>query len=183
MKNLIKSLTFFVLMWLILAVPNRVLASEESGSAAVLAVHQIQSDVRAERLASFLNSHKSVLAEDAGHFVSEADRLNLDWKLVAAIAGVESTFGKFVPAYSYNAWGWGIFTGKSDGVHFADWKDGITKVSEGLRYNYLDKGATTIEAIGHVYAASPAWSWKVNFFLEKIENYTPSKPQLLEVEI
>lgn len=140
-------------------------------------------DPRITKLQNYLEMHASPLADEAGHFVTEADRLGLDWKLVAAIAGVESTFGKHVPRNSYNGWGWGIFTGASDGIHFASWKDGITTVSEGLKYKYIDKGATSVEQIGRIYAASPAWSYKVRFFLEKIEDYAPTRVEHLAVTI
>jgi len=130
-------------------------------------------DARINKLESFLRTYNSPLAGDAAHFVKEADRLGLDWRLVVAICGVESTFGKHIPANSYNGWGWGVFTGTNDGVHFANWKDGITQVSEGLKYRYVDKGATTVEKMGRIYAASPTWSMKVKFFIEKIDAFTP----------
>lgn len=128
-------------------------------------------DSRITKLEAFLTAYNSPLAADAGHFVKEADRLGLDWRLVAAICGVESTFGKHIPANSYNGWGWGVFTGTNDGVHFSSWKDGITQVSEGLKYRYIDKGATSIDAMGKIYAASPTWSMKVKFFIEKIDAF------------
>ncbi|MEK7074038.1 MAG: hypothetical protein AAB960_01775 [Patescibacteria group bacterium] len=140
-------------------------------------------DERVVRLKIYLETHNSPLADSAGHFVSEADRLGLDWKLVAAIAGVESTFGKHIPANSYNGWGWGVFTGMSDGIHFVSWNDGITKVSEGLRYRYVDKGAGSVEQIGRIYAASPVWSAKVQFFLQKIEKFEPNRVDHLAVTI
>ncbi len=140
-------------------------------------------DDRVTKLKAYLETHNSPLADSAGHFVAEADRLNMDWKLVAAIAGVESTFGKHIPANSYNGWGWAIFTGQKDGKHFADWNDGITTVSEGLRFNYMDKGLTTLDQIGRRYAASPTWSTKVRFFLQKIEDFDPTGIDHLAVTI
>ena len=140
-------------------------------------------DARARRLKAFLQTYDSPMTSDAEHFVAEADRLSLDWKLVAAIAGVESTFGRHVPRNSYNGWGWGIFTGASDGIHFASWADGITTVSEGLKNNYVAKGATSIEQIGRIYAASPTWSAKVRFFMQKLDEFEPSGAAHLEVTI
>jgi len=140
-------------------------------------------DARVSKLKAYLESHGSPLASEAEHFIAEADRLGLDWKLVAAISGVESTFGKHIPQNSYNCWGWGIFTGASDGIHFASWKDGITTVSEGLKHNYVDKGASSVEQIGRIYAASPTWSTKVRFFLQRIEEYSPSGIDHLAVTI
>lgn len=140
-------------------------------------------DARVTKLKAFLIAHNSPLASDAGHFVSEADRLGLDWKLVVSICGVESTFGKHIPANSYNGWGWGVFTGTNDGIHFSSWKDGITQVSEGLRYRYVDRGATSLESMGRIYAASPTWSAKVQFFMTKIDEFTPSGVDHLAVTI
>ena len=71
----------------------------------------------------------------------------------------------------------------SDGIHFVSWNDGITKVSEGLRYRYVDKGAGSVEQIGRIYAASPVWSAKVQFFLQKIEKFEPNRVDHLAVTI
>src|SRR5215204_5196260 len=54
-------------------------------------------DTRAEVLSKFLEARNSPLAPYAKSFVEEADRNNLDWKLVAAISGNESQFGELIP--------------------------------------------------------------------------------------
>lgn len=163
--------------------PVAALSAPEAGMSASPVIAKAQTDGRVTKLKAYLEMQNSPLANSAEHFVAEADRLGLDWKLVAAIAGVESTFGKYVPRNSYNGWGWGIFTGASDGIHFASWNNGITTVSEGLKYHYIDKGATTIEQIGRKYAASPTWSAKVRFFLSKIETFEPVGIEHLAVTI
>jgi len=170
------------LMVAVLRHPHAV-GAVEAQATATLAVHAPVEDRRVDRLAAYLASQHSPLAKDAAHFVAEADRFNLDWRLVAAISGVESTFGKHIPRGSFNAWGWGVFTGAQDGVHFKDWKEGITRVSEGLRTNYVDRGTQTIEQIGRIYAASPAWPWKVRFFLTQIEEFVPNSPALLAISM
>lgn len=180
-----KALIFIVLtlMALFTAPVARAQTASVAVSAAQLVANAAAADARVERLKAFLNFHRSPVADHAGQFVAEADRLGLDWRLVAAILGVESTFGRHIPEGSYNGWGWGVFTGASDGVHFAGWKDGITKVSEGLRYNYIDRGAVSVEQIGRIYAASPRWAGNVRFFMEKIEGFTPNQPELLDITI
>lgn len=164
-----------------------VFAVSESGKAATLAFHQAAdttSDTRAKQLRMFLESHDSPLATEAETFVAEADKYNLDWKLVAAIAGVESTFGKHIPTGSYNGWGWGVFTGTTDGVHFKDWADGITQVSEGLRKNYIDRGANNIYDIGWMYAANGnSWGSHVRYFVDKLETFAPTEVRELPVSI
>jgi len=138
-------------------------------------------DVRVMKLQKYLESVGSTMAGDAEHFVSEADRLGLDWKLVAAIAGNESYFGKLIPYNSYNAWGWAVWTGTNYGANFENWKDGITTVSEGLKENYVDDGLTTVEQIGERYAADPQWSQKVNHFLADIDAYETDEVELFDL--
>lgn len=173
-----------VTVWLLsLATPAYAIESTEAGTSAKPSFTLVEADSRVAQLKSYLASLNSPMEGSAGHFISEADRLNLDWKLVAAIAGVESTFGQHIPTNSYNGWGWGVFTGTNDGVHFSSWNDGITQVSEGLRKNYVDRGAVTLEQMGRRYAASPIWSAKVRHFLTKIESFTPKHSSQLAVTI
>jgi hypothetical protein len=164
---------------------GRVFAESEAGSAGTLAMRQVDvSDTRAQKLRAYLASYNSPLAADADTFIEEADKNGLDWKLVAAIAGVESTFGKEIPTGSYNAWGWGVFTGAQDGVHFTDWTDGITKVSEGLKTNYVDRGAKTVYDIGWMYAANgDSWSSHVRYFINQLEAFKPVDVSQLPVSI
>lgn len=184
MKQTVLSVLFIAVLALGSAGIHRAFAFEyEAGSAAKLAFHIPVVDARLTQLTAYLQSMDSPLTPYADWFISEADRNSLDWKLVAAIAGVESTFGKQIPYGSYNGWGWGIPTGAQSGIVFADWKDGITEVSEGLRKNYLDRGATSIEQIGRIYAASPAWPWKVQYFLSQIDSYQPNHPELIKVNL
>ncbi|MFA5933274.1 MAG: hypothetical protein WCV81_03370 [Microgenomates group bacterium] len=127
-------------------------------------------DQRVEILEAYLNKYKSPLAPEAVNFVGAADKYNIDWKFVAAIAGNESTFGKHTPGYqSYNAWGWGVYG--TQAIYFKSWKDGIYTVSEGLRKNYYNKGLTNTTSIAKVYAASPLWAAHVTFFLNDMEKF------------
>lgn len=173
-----------ILSLLLLSLPlTRVQAVEKVADAtARLAGETVQpqKDTRVLQLRSYLASNKSPLTDSAAHFVEEADRNGLDWKLVASIAGLESTFGKHVPAGSHNAWGWGIPTGASKGIGFASWEQGITTVSEGLRKNYINRGADTVEKMGRIYAASPTWAARVKLFMAKIDEYKPIDPEHIE---
>lgn len=174
-------------IYVLASMATPVFAAPEAGKAATLAFHQITdltSDTRVPRLRAFLASYNSPLEADAETFVREADAYNLDWRLVAAIAGVESTFGKHIPPGSYNGWGWGVFTGTQDGVHFKDWAEGIAIVSKGLRENYINRGADTIYEMGWIYAANgDSWSSHVRYFIEKLEAFTPKEVAQLPVSI
>lgn len=157
------------------AFPQKVeAAATMAGSSAVLAQNiqlsqEEEVDRRAETLRAYLESYDSPLAEYADVFVEEADKNDLDWRLVAAIAGVESYYGQMIPPNSYNGWGFGVY---GDNVlRFNSWEDGIATVSEALRENYMDKwGATNIAEIGDIYAADPHWANKVTHFIEDINN-------------
>ena len=162
---------------------GQVFATPIADAAASLVVTDAAAHWRVAKLEEFLASFNSPLTNKASHFVSEADRLSLDWRLVAAIAGVESTFGKHVPGGSYNGWGWGIPTGARSGIGFESWEHGITTVSEGLKKRYVDRGAITVEQIGRIYAASPRWAGNVHFFIRQIDKFSPRGTDLLAVTI
>lgn len=125
-------------------------------------------DSRAEILRDYLAQKNSPLQYQAQDFVDAADKYNLDWRLVASISGVESTFGKFIPG-GFNAWGWGVYGDQALG--FQSWRDGIFTVSEGLRKGYFDKGLTDPYSINRIYAASPTWGSKVTYFLTDLEKF------------
>jgi hypothetical protein len=124
-------------------------------------------DERVEKLQAYFAKHKSPLQPYARDFVYYADTYGLDWKLVAAISGVESTFGKHIPANSYNAYGW------ANGAHkFTSWPDSIEHVSRVLRTKYYDRGVDTIPEIARVYAPpSKTWGGNVQFFMTKIDEF------------
>lgn len=177
-----------ILFAAIICTPNGVYAAEkEAGATASLSAMtfgEVTSlNDRVTHLEGYLQSVGSPMIGTAKAFVSEADRLGIDWKLVAAIAGTESYFGKHIPQNSYNAWGWAIFTGMSDGKHFDGWEDGVRTVSEGLRENYVNQGLNTVESIGPKYAADPNWAYKVNHFMDEIENFKPIKTNQLAMSI
>jgi len=154
-----------------------------AGHSASLAIYaQIQDD-RIQKLQSYLASFNSPLESQADHIIAEADRFSLDWKLVPAIAGLESTYGKRLHGGTYNAWGWGIPSPQARGIAFSDWKNGITTVSEGLKTNYIDRGAQTVEQIGRRYASSPTWAPRVRHIMAEIDSYSPRKPSQLAMNI
>lgn len=164
---------FIILITLaVLATKEVSAAPKVSGASATLSGYATvkKADNRVKILEAYLTKYNSPLAAYADVFVAEADKNNLDWKFVAAISGVESTFGKRIPYNSYNAWGWGVY---GDNVlRFESWEDGIATISHGLRTKYMDKwGAEDIYSIGRIYAASPTWAQKVTYFSNKIEKF------------
>lgn len=159
---------FFLILILLLFVN---ITLPEKGVAEQSVSYQVSAskfDSRAEILRDYLAEKNSPLQYQAQDFVDAADKYNLDWRLVASIAGVESTFGRFIPG-GFNAWGWGVYGDQALG--FSSWRDGIFTVSEGLRKGYFDKGLTDPYLINRAYAASPVWGYKVNYFLTDLEKF------------
>lgn len=143
-----------------------------SGSSATLKSPFVEQEVdhRAKILKEFLEQYNSPLAPHANTFIESADKHNLDWRLVASIAGLESTFGKHRPIGSHNGWGWGYNNGTV--LHFESWDAAIEEISRGLRENYLfDREESDPYVIGPKYAASPTWAQRVTYFMNQIETY------------
>ncbi len=131
-------------------------------------------DPRAEILHDYLAQYNSPLTDHAADFVEAADTYGVDWKLVPAIAGVESTFGKDIPG-GYNGWGWGVYGNQA--IYFNSWRDGIFTVTAGLKDNYISKGITDPYSINRTYAASPAWGAHVSYFLADINKFAQNYPK------
>lgn len=148
-----------------------------AGSSAKILISRasVNADYRVLVLRDFLNKYNSPLTDSADEFVFYADKYDLDYRLVAAISGIESTFGRQIPYNTYNAWGWGIYG--TNMYYFDSWEDGIQTISEGLRTKYIDKwGAQNIYQIGKFYAASPTWAQRVVFFMNKIGDFGVKNP-------
>ncbi len=127
-----------------------------------------QLDKEAQILADYLERRNSPLQYHAQDFVDAAREYDLDWKMLPAIAGVESTFGKFIPG-GYNAWGWGVYG--TNAIYFTSWREAIFTISEGLREGYLNKGLNDPYSINRVYAASPVWGRRVSYFMKDLDRF------------
>ncbi|HTK03191.1 MAG TPA: hypothetical protein VL401_00245 [Alphaproteobacteria bacterium] len=139
-----------------------------AGESAKLKVNseETEFDFRVSNLKNFLEKHNSPLVEYADEFVNSADTYGIDYRLVPAISGVESTFGKHIPYKSYNAYGW------ANGEYkFTSWENSIDHVSKTLKLKYIDRGAPSIAKIARRYAPpSTTWGRNVGFFMTKIDS-------------
>ena len=130
-------------------------------------------DPRAVVLRDYFEKYNSPLQDYSQDFVEAADAYGVDWKLVPAISGVESTFGKATPGNyyypSYNGWGWGVYG--TQAIYFKSWKDGIYTVTAGIGQNYASKGITSPYVMNATYASSPAWGGHVEYFLEDLTQF------------
>ncbi len=126
------------------------------------------SDARVAMLRAYLEKQDSPLAPYAETFVSQADLYNLDWRLVAAIAGRESSFAKQEPCI--NAWGYGIFSTQT--MCFSSYDEGIRIISKDLREKFINRwGAENVWQIGKLYASSPTWASGVIYFMNDMQNF------------
>jgi hypothetical protein len=169
-KILFASLVGFILLGL-LAKTQRAIAAgaQEAGASAKAASSAVDekkiSDRRSVKLKAFLTAKASPLADHTKDFVFFADQFNIDWRLLPAITGIESGFGKVIPVGSYNAYGWG--NGK---IYFSSWEESIEVVSRALSEKYYQKGLDTPEKIGPVYAPpSPDWAGKIRVVMNQID--------------
>lgn len=150
---------------------NRVAAQTRDTKGEVLGY---VSDWRIKRLEEFLTKNNSPLAVVAPVFVVAADIYRFDWRLLPAITGKESSYGKKVPwdnqngQHSYNPFGWGVYGDKI--VSFGSWEDGILKVAAGLRREYFDKELLTTELVMRKFTprSDGSWARDVETIMEKI---------------
>lgn len=165
MKKLIFAITIF---FLLIATAGSVSADiDVAGASAQIKTSDISgsADYRVITLENYLESHNSPLTPYSVYFIETADKYGLDWRLVPAITGVESTFGKRIPHNSYNAYGWA-----NGSYSFDSWDESIDVVSKTLKEKYIDRGATTINEISRIYAPpSSTWAGNVKFFMKKID--------------
>ena len=164
--NKLQKITFiiFMLAYVFTAEVSADVTVAES-SAQLVSRAKAESDYREEILRNYLEGHNSPLSGYSDVFISLADKYRLDWRLVPAITGVESTFGKRIPVDSYNAYGWA-----NGSYSFESWDESIEVVSKALRDNYIDRGAVSINDIARIYAPpSETWARNVKFFMNKID--------------
>lgn len=170
----LKITSIFLLLFVFLLATTEVYAQQkQAGTSAAfvnIEITDIKYDDRTKILRKYLEQYNSPLAKHADTFIKEADKYNIDWRLITAISGVESTFAHFLPFNSYNAWGWGIY---GDNIYyFKSYDDGIQTISKGIRQDYMNKwGAKDVYQIGRIYAASPTWASRVDYFMEKIDEF------------
>ena len=148
--------------------PTNMFAATNAASSAALTPINIGAkeapDSRVKALTNVFNKYKSPLAPYAKDYVRAADKHGVDWRLLPAISGLESSFGKHLMPESHNAYGWG-----GGHIYFKDWEEGIDHINSKLRANYMDKWkAKDVWEIGPIYAESPTWAVRVDKFMREI---------------
>lgn len=129
-------------------------------------------DARPLIVAEFFKQRKSPLATLADEFVQVADRYNLDYRLMPAIAMHESQGGKIIPNGSFNPFGYGVYGGKV--MRFDSFEAAIERVGRGLRTDYLNQGLQTPYEIMTKYTPPSlekggAWATGVSAFMDQLQ--------------
>jgi hypothetical protein len=98
--------------------------------------------------------------------IKTAEKYHLDWTLMAAIAGTESSFAKRMPADCINPYGWGIYGDNK--LCFASLEESIEAVASGLAKKY---NISSLESIARTYntVSTDSWISHTKFFINKIK--------------
>lgn len=94
---------------------------------------QITDEVREVAVAQYFARHNAPLESGAQRLISAAKENGLDWRLLPAIATIESGGGRHIPEASYNPYGWGCSTADAC-HHFSSWDRATEEVAAGLGY-------------------------------------------------
>lgn len=167
MKNIIKTI---FLAFIFLSLTSKIYADKIAGNSATIAYNVILSekgkDIFLKKLAikNIFEKYDAPLSESTDSFIKTCVAYNLDCYLLPSISGLESTFGKFIFPNSYNPFGWG-----GGYIMFQSWNEGIEEVGKGLRDNYIDKGAASIDKIASIYSESPTWAPRIRYFMNEFK--------------
>ena len=126
---------------------------------------------RINALKGFFADAKSPLKANAETFVDIADKYNLDYKLLPAIACMESSCAKKLIEGSFNPFGWGIYG--RNAIYFKNYDEAIETVAKGIREKYVEKGFNTPEKIAPIYTPPNYVNWRngVTYFMNKIDSF------------
>lgn len=139
------------------------------GLAAVVVAETIESkyrdDPRLARLTYFLEANKSPVSDLAVDFIAAADRHGLDWRLLPAIAMVESGAG--VAHARNNIFGW-----NSAKTGFKSVREGIYVVAGRLAKSriYREKD---LDGVLRTYNRNSGYSGRVKKFMLKVSATEP----------
>lgn len=120
---------------------------------------------KADAIDTFLTKRGSVLAGYGAKFVEEAEKNDIDWRLLVSIAGRETTFGRNMcknPKAPNNPFGWG-----SCKIGFKSIDESIEKVSASLGGNS--------ESTAHHYSGKTTYQ-----ILRKYNSVIPNYPKEVE---
>ena len=133
-----------------------------------LKINIVAEDARLVAVKSFFKKYNSDLLPYAKEVILAADKYDLDFRLVPAIAMQESNLCKKAPEGSYNCWGFGIYAKKV--TKFDNYKEAIDTVTKTLAVQYKANGLETPEQIMTRYTpgSNGSWAHGVNQFMNQL---------------
>ena len=110
-----------------------------------------EKDNRAEKLKKYLESKNSPYSDKAQFFVKTADKYQIEYTVLPAISGIESSFGLHLVGNSHNPFGWG-----GGYIYYDSWEDCIESVAKGIATHYP---SDIPEEIGPIYTPPNYINW------------------------
>jgi len=128
----------------------------------------VSQDARLVAVKDFFKKYHSDLLPYADEVINSADKYDLDFRLVPAIAMQESGGCKNAPKDSYNCWGFGIYAKRI--TKFDNYYQAIDTVTKTLAKQYKAKGLETPEQIMTKYTpgSNGSWAQSVNHFMNQL---------------
>lgn len=121
-----------------------------------------------DKLDRYLSGKQSPIRERGAVFVERGQKWDVDPRLIVAISGAESSFGRKICG-DFNAWNWFwcYAVGTCEGhpcqnSPFDSWDKGIYTVTKFMRRSYLNKGYTSIPLIRQKYCIENCEHWERN---------------------
>lgn len=120
------------------------------------------SDPRLSRLKAFLQAHRSPLYAQAHHFLGAADLYGLDWRLLPAIAVLETGAGRTARNNNFFGWASGerLFPSAPYAIHWVAWR---------LARSPLYRGRT-LDAVLRTYNPHPNYARRVAALMRRLGN-------------
>ena len=127
------------------------------------------SEARVDVLKEFFTRYDSPLTDYAEEIVKAADKYELDYRLLPAIAMQESLLCLKAPKGTNNCWGFGIYGNKK--TSFDDLSSAIQTVSKTLAEKYHAQGLHNPEEIMSKYTPSNTGDWaeNVSYVMDRLE--------------
>lgn len=136
-----------------------------------LYISSIKNDNRQEILRNYFTFYKSPLLENTKDFLEIADTYQLDYRLLVAIAGVESTFERNGNVSDYNPFGY--MCGNSP-CQFLSFRESIVKVAKTIGTqrtyaNFRQSGSILELAKIYNYVSPEDWTRKIQYFMDELK--------------
>lgn len=128
--------------------------------------HALEHDLRSAQMRVVLEKYNSPMVGLEDVLITTAEKYGLEWTLLAAIAGTESSFAKRMPVNCVNPYGWGIYGDNK--LCFESLKASIEGVAAGLAAKY---NISSLESIARTYnsVSTESWTQHTRFFMNKIK--------------